>query len=282
MCRPAPASTGRCSRCSGPPTKARNDGHHPHPRPGAARRLAGALSRRADAARSGLPRGGRGLGGGGRPHRRPRCRRLWHQHRLRKARQRPHRRRRSGDAATLYRAQPRRRRRRADAGAGGAADAGAEARQPGARRLGRAAGDHRAAGGDAGQGPAPGRPGAGLGRRLGRPRAAVAHGGDDDRRRRDQRRRRGQTRRRGPRRSRASRRSRSARRKASPSSTAPNSRPPMPSPACSRPNACCRRRWSPARSPPKPPRAPTRRSTRASTRCAAMPGRPRLPMPCAG
>ena len=45
-----------------------------------------------------------------------------------------------GDAPAQHRAVARRRRRRADAGAGRAADDGAEAREPGAGRLGRAAG----------------------------------------------------------------------------------------------------------------------------------------------
>ena len=61
-------------------------------------------------------------------------------------------------AAAQHRAVPRRRRGRADAGSDRAADDGAEARQPGAGRLGRAAGDGGAARGDAGAGPDAGDP----------------------------------------------------------------------------------------------------------------------------
>ena len=59
----------------------------------------------------------------------------------------------AGDLATAaaqHRALARRRRRRAHAGASRPADDGAEARQPGPGRLGRAARDDRPAGGDAG------------------------------------------------------------------------------------------------------------------------------------
>ena len=90
-----------------------------------------------------------------------------------------------------------------------AADDGAEARQPGAGRFGRAAGDARDAGGDAGARSCAGRACAGIGRRLRRSRAARPYDGGDDRRRRDIRRRRAPAGRRGARasRPRAARRS---------------------------------------------------------------------------
>ena len=62
------------------------------------------------------------------------------------------------------------------------ADDGAEAALARPRRLGRALGDGDADRGDAGARRHPGDPGAGLGRRLRRPRAARPHDGGDDRR----------------------------------------------------------------------------------------------------
>ena len=50
---------------------------------------------------------------------------------------------------------------------------------------------------------------------------------------------------------------------------------------CSRPRRCSRRRWSPARCRPTRRAAPTRRSIRASTRCAAIAARSRPPPRCA-
>ena len=165
---------------------------------------------------------------------------------------------------------------------GRAADDGAEARQP-RRKARRACGRRRcAARGAARRTGDAGRALPGLGRRLGRPRAAGAYGGGDDRRRRGR------------------------------SSTASACPPPRRSRdaglaplvlgakeglallngtqfstayalagAVRGRDAVPGRRWSPARCRPMPRAAPTRRSTRASTRCAAIPARSRPPTRCA-
>ena len=126
---------------------------------------------------------------------------LRHQHRLRKARERAHRAGRARPASAQHRALACGRRRRADEPRERAADDGAEAREPRARRVGRAAADARLHAADARPRRDAGGAEARLGRRVGRPRAARAHD------RRDARRRRGLLRRasacRPPRRSRA-------------------------------------------------------------------------------
>ena len=124
-----------------------------------ARRLARDLSRRRRRARSRLPRRASPRA----PRRSARivaARRagLWHQHRLRQAGERADRRRRPRDAAAQHRAVA-----TPPASASRcrvpivAADDGAEAREPRAGRLRRAAGDARAARGDAGARPDAGR-----------------------------------------------------------------------------------------------------------------------------
>ena len=144
---------------------------------------------RAGPARSGRHAGGGARGGGGRADRRPRRAGLRRQHRLRQARAAcasPPTTSRSCSATSCCRTPP---------GVGAAmpradrpADDGAQAGEP-RRRAPPACGRRRwrcwrrcwrAA-------LLPVDPGAGLGRRLGRPRAAGAHGGGDDRRRRDAR-----------------------------------------------------------------------------------------------
>ena len=162
-----------------------------------------------------------------------------------------------------------------------AADDGAQARLPRPRRLGRAAGDHRDAGSHAGARRDPGGPVPGLGRRVGRSRAARPHDRGDARRRRGRPRRRADAGGRGagarrtlPDHARRQGRARDAQRHAVLDRGGAL-------PACSRSSACSRRRSSPARSRPMRREAPTRRSIRASTRCAATAGRSRSPRPCA-
>ena len=123
------------------------------------------------------------------------------------------------------------------------------------------------------RGPHPGRAGAGLGRRLGRPRAARAYGRRADRRRRGLRRRRAAAG--APRRSPApaSRRSCSARRKAWRCSTARRSRPPGARRPVRGRARVRRRRWSPARSSTDAARG-LRRAVRSAHPRAAPPARP--------
>ena len=128
----------------------------------------------------------------------------------------------------------------------------------------------------------PGHPGAGLGRRLGRSRAARAHGGGDDRRRRVLH--AGTAACRPPRRLAAA-------------GLAPVTLGPKEglallngtqfstayalAGAVRGRDAVPARRWSPARCRPTRRAARTRRSTRASTRCAAIAARSRRPTRCA-
>ena len=81
--------------------------------------------------------GGRGGRRRRRAHRRQGRAGLWHQHRLRQARERAHRGGRSRDPATQHRAFARGGRRRGDAARNRAADDGAETGEPRAGRLGR-------------------------------------------------------------------------------------------------------------------------------------------------
>ena len=145
--------------------------------------------------------------------------------------------------AAQYRAVPFRRRRRAGLDRGDAADDGAEARKPRARRLGVRAGDAGDARSDAAARRDPGRSRARFGRRLGRSRAARAYGGGDDRRRRSLSGRPSafppQPALRAP----ALRLPSSRRRRGWRCSTARSSRPPTLSAASSRSSACFSRRW---------------------------------------
>ena len=128
----------------------------------------------------------------------------------------------------------------------------------------------------------PGRPGARLGRRLRRPRAAGAHDGGDDRRRRVLRRRRphagggGASRRPGSSRSSLGAKEGLALLNGTQFSTAYALAGAVRGRTC-----CSSRRWSPARCRPTRRRAPTRRSIRASMRCAAIAARSRRPTRCA-
>ena len=139
----------------------------------------------------------RSLGPGGLDHPGQRRAGLWHQHRLRQARQRAHRGRRPREAAAQHRAVACRGRRPADAGCRRPVDDGAQAREPRPGRVGRAGRDRAPARGPARQGPDAGGAVPGLGRRLGRSRAARPHVGDADRRRLVLHRRRGGSRRAG-------------------------------------------------------------------------------------
>ena len=225
-----------------------------------ARRLARHLSRRRAGARPGLPAEIAASAARRRAHRRQGRAGLRHQHRLRKARQRAHSGFRPRNPAAQHRAQPCGRRRRADAGCDRAADDGAEARQPGAGRIRRAAGNGRAARSHAGKRRDPCGAGAGLGRRFGRPRAAGAHDGGDDRRRRMLYAAWPRAARRSPSSRTAWSRSCLAPRKAWRCSTARSFRPPMHWRRCSRPRCFISRRWSPGRCRPTRQEAPTRPS----------------------
>ena len=251
----------------------------------AARRLARHLSRRRGRARPGLPAGGRGAAptavarivAQGRAG-------LRHQHRLRQARERAHRRRptsRRCSATSCCRMPP---------------ASASRCRAPVVRLMmalklaSLAQGASGVRPRDASRcwrrcsrsGVIPVVPCAGLGRRLRRPRAARAYGGGDDRRRRGLHRRRGACP--PPRRSPRPACSRSmlgakeglALLNGTQFSTAYALAAPVRGRA-----AVPRRRWSPARCRPTPPRAPTRRSIRASTRCAAIAARSRRPTRCA-
>ena len=154
-----------------------------------------------------------------------------------------------------------------------AADDGAEAREPRraappacARRLV----DH--ARGDAGARRHPGDPAPGLGRRLGRSRAARPYDGGDDRRRRSLLARRAHA-----------GRSRARARRAAADRARPEGRARAAQrhavldrarrwPACSRSSACSRRRWSPARC--RPTRHGLRHAVRSAHPRAARPSRP--------
>ena len=94
--------------------------------------------------------GGRGRGACGRSHHREGRAGLRDQHRVRQACERAHRRRRPRHAPAQHRAVPCGRGRRADAARDGAADDGAQAREPRPRRLRRAVANHRDARSDAG------------------------------------------------------------------------------------------------------------------------------------
>ncbi len=160
---------------------------HRHAQAGAGepRRLAGDLPGRGRRSRSRLGAGDRGGRAHGGCHRRQGRARLWHQHRLRQARERAHRGGRSRAPAAQHRALACRGRRRAHIAARRAADARPQAREPRPGRLGRAAGNGGDAAGDAGEGAHPRRAAPGLGRRLGRSRPARAYGRGHARHRRD-------------------------------------------------------------------------------------------------
>ena len=173
-------------------------------------------------------------------HRRARRAGLRHQHRLRQARQRPHRGRRPRDAPAQHRAV-------ATPPASASRCRAAVVRLMMALKLAslaQGASGVRPATIDAARGAcwrtdlhARSIPAQGLGRRLGRPRAARAHGGGDDRRGRRASRRRGVPAAAGARARPGSSRWRSGRRRGWRCSTARSSRRPMRWPGCSRPSA---------------------------------------------
>ena len=212
------------------------------------------------ARRGGERRGGRADSGARRAG-------LRNQHRLRQTGGRAHRGGRSGAASAQHRALARGRRRRTRLGRDDAAHDGAEARQPRPGRFRRPAADAWPHRGDARPRADSGRPGARIGRRVGRSRAARAYGGGDDRRRRAHP-SEAVSRPPPPRSPRpASSRSSFSPRKGWRCSTAPSSRPPMRSSACSRPKRCSAPLWRRARCRPTARADRMRHSTRASTRC---------------
>ena len=162
----------RCTHASG----GANEGDRTYARHGSSFGLARHLSRRDGEPRSGRLRGHRGVGAA---RSRPSSRRASRSTASTPASESwPASASRPPTSQTLQRnivLSACRRRRRADAGARGAPDDGAEARQPGAGRVGRTAGDGAAAGNAAGRGPDTRRALPGLGRCLGRSRAARPH-----------------------------------------------------------------------------------------------------------
>ena len=115
---------------------------------------------------------------------------LWNKHRLRQACERAHPGRGPRHAPAQHRALPCGRRRRAAGGPGRPPRHGAEGREPRAGLFRRALVDDRGAGGLSRRRAGAGHPGPGLGRGIGRPRAARAHDGRPDGRRGISRRRR--------------------------------------------------------------------------------------------